>query len=97
MTKTMRQGKDVYVCGGPLGGGPLGGMPLCGGEFFCTWCLFSCFFRLLGSEKRSAHTEQEYGLSPVWMCRWIFRFQNWENFFPQTLHPYGLSPVCVLR
>lgn len=59
----------------------------CEGLYVCGWCLFWCFFRLLGSENLSAHNAHWYGLSPVWMFLWIFRFQNWENFLPQIVQP----------
>lgn len=69
----------------------------CAEAYICGWCLFWCFFRLLGSENLSGQSKHWYGLSPVWMFLWIFRFQNCENFLPQMVQPYGLSPVCVLR
>ncbi|TNN62769.1 hypothetical protein EYF80_026995 [Liparis tanakae] len=46
-----------------------------------------------GSENLSGQIWHWYGLSPVWMFLWIFRFQNWENCLPQMLQPKGFSPV----
>jgi len=60
----------------------------------CTWRL--CVCKLLDSVKFFSHSEQLYGLSPVWTLMWRVRCIDWRNALSHLWHLYGLSPLWIL-
>ena len=40
-----------------------------------------------------SHTGHLWGLSPLWMRRWVLRELEVEKAFPHTSHSNGFSPV----
>ena len=53
--------------------------------------------RMLFCLKALPQVLQEYGFSPVWIFKCLFKLVFWLNLFPQVLQEYGFSPVWILK
>lgn len=53
---------------------------------FSPVCILRWFQRVLCRANFFSHTSHTYGLSPEWILSWFFKWGDWENCIPQTLH-----------
>lgn len=61
------------------------------------WTLRRCFAALDEYRNVMGHRPHLYDLSPVWMPTWFLRPRVFRNNFPQWMHSWRRSCVCVAK